>query len=372
MSTRAYIVLALIVIVIGLGIVFAEVQRAAKTAELLEDLDHDSPDVAVDTMADLVERGSSIEGELAGLLSGSTRRKERMRAAVLLGRVGTPENAGPPLADSVTDDDEWPPVRRAAVIAIGQIGYLDGAPALLEIVKDEDQEMDTRSEAVKALGLLRMRGLGDAEATLAVRPLVDILNARPAVLAVDEEEEEEVADEEEEEAEEVDEDAVVEDPPIAVEAAPADKEIEIRRQCVLTLGLIGDASSDGLTALFASADDTVEPAALVRQYACVAIEDLPAVPEDARLKREMAATLLGALDDADADTRMFACRACANHSTISKDDVDPEINEKLAVMAAELIEEGELYYWGRIAAQTACNSRGVSISELNTSHETAG
>ena len=61
MSTRAYIVLGLIVAVIALGIVLAEVQRATKTAELLDDLDHDSPDVAVDTMADLVERGGRIE-----------------------------------------------------------------------------------------------------------------------------------------------------------------------------------------------------------------------------------------------------------------------------------------------------------------------
>ncbi len=364
MSTRAYVVLALIAVVIGAGIVWAKVDQAEKRAEQLDDLDHDSSDVAIDTMAELAKHGSAVEGELIERLS-SERKKERMRAAVLLGENGSPEKAGPALVEQL--GDEWPPVRRASVVAIGNVAYLDGANALVGIITDTDQEMDTRSLAVQALCLLRMHGLADEDAELAVGPLASILEGRPDVPPKEPEVEEEEADEDEgdDEAEEVEE----EDPPPAAEAAPADKEIELRRECVLALGAIG--SDAALNAVFASADDEIEPAALVRQYACMAIEDLSRVPEDGGVKQAMANTLLGALEDEDSDTRMWACRALTRHPRISENDVDPEINEKLVVMAAELIEEGEAGYWGRLAAKTACDSRGLAVKETNSTHEGA-
>jgi len=366
MSTRAYVVLALILLVIGAGIVWAEINRGEKRAEQLGDLDHDSSDVAVDTMAELAKYGSAVEDDLIEKLS-SERKKERMRAAVLLGENGSPEKAGPALVGQLRD--EWPPVRRASVVAIGNVAYLDGADALIDIISDADQEMDTRSLAVQALCLLRMHGLADEKAELAVEPLVSILEARPDVPPKEEEVEEE---------EEVDEDAVevvIEDPPPAAEAAPADKETELRRECVLALGAIG--TDVALNAVFASADDEIEPAALVRQCACMAIEDLQAIPdqgnaEDAALAQTMAETLLGALDDEDADTRMWACRALTRHPRISEKDVDPRINERLVVMAAELVEEGEAGYWGRLAAKTACSSRGLEVKEPNSTHEGTG
>jgi HEAT repeat protein len=363
MSARAYSVIGLIAVVVIAGAVLAHIERQKKTAELLAQLDTGEADEAVDTMAALKTRGG-IEDELIQR-TRSDRRKERMRAASLLGEVGTAAKAGPALEALL--NDEWPPVRRAAVVAVRQVGHMDAVSPLMSIVRDPEQEMDTRCLAVESIAVLRMKGLSDDDAAMAALPLVEILERRPEVPP--EEDEEEADEEEVEEEEEVPEDQK----PPEEEAAPADEEIELRKECVLALALIG--TPEALEAVCASADDQIEPAALVRRYACVALEDLRAIPDAPGVAPSMAEALDGALDDADAEVRLYAVRALTRHARFVGDDVplgiDEQINEKLARMSAELTAEGETSYWVRRAAMLACDSRHISPEEATPAHESS-
>ncbi|MBM3501573.1 MAG: HEAT repeat domain-containing protein, partial [Armatimonadetes bacterium] len=175
MRARTYVIVGVIVVLIVGGFIVAELQRAKKTQELLGDLGTDAPDIAKDTMEELKKRGPKIEDELIRR-TGSPRRKERMRAALLLGEVGTPQ-AGPALVGLL--HDEWLPVRRAAVWALGKVGYGPAASDLLGVVADEDAEMDTRVVAVQSLSLLCLSGLDVTDRKLCVPTMTAILERRP-------------------------------------------------------------------------------------------------------------------------------------------------------------------------------------------------
>ncbi|MBM3499774.1 MAG: hypothetical protein FJX74_14025 [Armatimonadetes bacterium] len=195
-----------------------------------------------------------------------------------------------------------------------------------------------------------------------------------------------VKEEEEEEAvkeEEPAEDAVPEEP------VPADDEIELRGQAVLLLGLTG--VDEALPAILEATKEEVEPAALVRQRACMALEDLsetPGPPEEGaeapaggetaaapapNHAKDMAMCLQRALDDGDATVRMFAARALAKHASFGDDLklLDDALNAKLVEMAQELGELGESGYWVREAARTACSARHVAYAETEPGPEGA-
>jgi HEAT repeat protein len=381
MRSRTYIIIGIILVLIAGGVIAAEIQRARKTRELLGDLGTDASDVAKDTMEELRKRGGGIEGDLVQR-TRSPQRKERMRAALLLGDVGSAKS-GPALVALL--QDEWLPVRRAAVWALGRVGHAPAVSDLLAVVKDEEAEMDTRCLAVQSLSLLCMKGLDSADRKLCVPTMAQILERRPpmtekALEAIEkrladqakakadlkerqrtgkpkEEAKAEPAETEEAKAEK---DAVPEEP------VPADKEIELRGQAVLLLGLTG--VDEALKPLLESTKETVEPAALVRQYACVAIADMPEAPREAGAARDTAMCLQRALDDGDTTVRMFVARALARHPSFGDEQklLDDALNAKLAEMAGELTDLGESGYWVREAARTACNARHVPYKETET------
>ena len=367
MTKRTYAVIALVVLVIVAGIAAAQWQRARKTAELLDDLDTESADVAVDTIHELKKRGHAVEGDLIARLN-SARKKERLRAALLLGEVGRADRSGPALARLL--DDEWDPVRHAAAQALGRLGYAPAMSQLLVVVHDEDQDMDTRCIAVQGIGALAQSGsLDEVDRKICVPPLAKILKRRPEVPPPEEEEE---AEEEPAEAEEEDEEATEaeeEEEALPEEPAPADTEAELRIQCVLTLGLLH--APQAVEALLESTDDTIEPSAVVRSYACMAITDLPDLPEDDIEAALMGDKLLDALEDSAADVRMHAAMALATHTDFRSEAIDNRINDALKAMAQELTEEGEPFYWAREAARVACNKRHVALQETETSDESS-
>jgi len=380
MRSRTYIIIGIILVLIAGGVIAAEIQRARKTRELLGDLGTDASDVAKDALEELRKRGGRIEDDLIQR-TRSPRRKERMRAALLLGDVGS-EKAGPALVALL--DDEWLPVRRSAVWALGKVGYRAAVSDLLGVVNDEEAEMDTRCLAVQSLSLLCMKGLEPADRGLCVPAMVKILERRPAMTekaletiekrladqakAKAELEErqrtgkpkEEKKEEEPEETKAEEKDAIPEEP------VPADKEIELRGQAVLLLGLTN--VPEALAPLLEATKETVEPAALVRQYACMALADMPELPSDAEPARETAMSLQRALDDGDATVRMFAARALARHPSFGDEQklLDEALNAKLAGMAEELTDLGEPGYWVREAARTACNARHVPYKQTET------
>jgi len=392
------------VLIVG-GVIAAEIQRGKKTQELLADLGTDAPDIAKDTLEELKKRGPKIQDELIQR-TGSPRRKERMRAALLLGEVGT-EKCGPALVALL--NDEWLPVRRAAVWALGQVGYGEATSDLLGVVKDEEAEMDTRVVAVQSLSLLCMSGLGESDRKLCVPAMAQILARRPemtdkeletikkrlddqkkAKLELEERKRTGKAKEEKEEEAPVEEETPEEDA-IPEEPVPADTEIELRGQAVLLLGLTG--VEEALPPLLEATSEVIEPAALVRQRACMAIADLAetpqppaeaaeteeADPEASRAApgvdhaREMALRLKRALDDGDPTVRMFAARALAKHVSFGDDlkALDETLNAKLAEMAQELTDLGESGYWVREAARSACSARHVAYAETEPAKDEA-
>ena len=369
MRSRTYVIIGIALALVLGAVIATQVQRARKTAELLDDLDTDASDVATDTMQELRKRGHRVEDQLIER-TRSSRRKERMRAALLLGEVGT-QKSGPALVGLL--EDEWPPVRRAAVWALGKIAYQPAVSNLLAIVGDEKAEMDTRCLAVQSLSLLCMSGLDEADRRLCVPPMVTIMERRPKLTeeqlttlretkAKAKAEREaakrgEVLEEEAAEAKPAETKAAEEE--IPAEPVPADTEIELRGEAVLLLG--STEAAEALKPLLHSADEEVEPAPLVRQHACMALGDLPEVPTDDVNAGLMGHALLNALEDTDATVRMFAARALARHPSFGKVNagVDTSANERLAEMAEELTSLGEPAYWVREAARTACDARHV-------------
>jgi HEAT repeat protein len=383
MRPRTYIIIGLILVLIVGGVVLAEHQRAKKTQELLAELGTDAPDIAKDTLDELRKRGARIEDELIQR-THSPRKKERMRAAVLLGDVGTAKS-GPALVALL--NDEWLPVRRAAVWALGEVGYAGAANDLLVVVRDEEAEMDTRCLAVQSLSLLCMAGMDEADRGLCAQEMTQILKRRPKITeealetikkrladakkakaelkerqltgkpkGKEEEKAEEPAAAETKEGEE----AIPEEP------VPADTEVELRGQAVLLLGLTG--AKEALVPLLDSANEEIETSAVVRQYACMALADLPEVPSKEADARLMGLRLLRALDDGDASVRMFTARTLARHPSLGQGlkAVDEQLNRKLAEMAEELNDLGEPGYWVRAAARTACDARHVRYAQTET------
>jgi HEAT repeat protein len=361
MSSRVYVIAGVILVVV-LGAVFAaHYQRARKTAELLEDLDTDKTDVAMDTMQELVKRGGAVEDALIEKLD-SSRRRERMRAAVLLGEVGT-RKCGPALVGRLRD--EWLPVRRAAVCALGQVRYGEAYWELLKVANDDEAEMDTRCLAVQSLALLCMGDLSPKGREACATAMLPILARRPAVKPEKTEDEQKAEDE----AKKAEEKALKAQgyEPIPAEADPADKEVELRKEAVLLLALTGVRGT--VPAVVDSLAAAKEPSAVVRQHAAMALGDLPDVPSDQQEASQMGRGLLLALEDKDATVRMFAARALARHPSFGLEGLDDGTDAKLVEMAAELTEDGESGYWVREAARSACDARGVTYEQPKATGE---
>jgi HEAT repeat protein len=390
MRARTYVIIGIVAVLILGGVIAAQMQRAKKTQELLADLGTDAPDIAKDTMEELKKRGSRIQDELIQR-TGSPRRKERMRAALLLGEVGTAKS-GPALVRLL--DDEWLPVRRAAVWALGKVGYEDAVRELVRVARDEDAEMDTRVMALQSLSLLCVSGMSEknrrdwcvpvATEALARRPEVteealELIAKRlkdEAKAKADLKERQRTGKPKEKVEEEPAEEEVPAEDAIPEEPVPADTEIELRGQAVLLLGLT--EVQEALPAILEATAEEVEPAVLVRQRACIALADLsetPKPPAEAEGEgaaapqtnhaMEMGRRLQRALDDGDPTVRMFAARALAKHTSFGDDlkALDEGLNAKLAEMAQELVDLGESGYWVREAARTACSARHVAYAE---------
>jgi hypothetical protein len=245
--------------------------------------------------------------------------------------------------------------------------------------------MDTRCLAVQSLSLLCRAGMEEADRGLCVPAMTQILERRPQItekaleaiktrLADAKKAKAELKErqltgkpkEEEKEAEEPAKETKEGEETIPEEPVPADTEVELRGQAVLLLGLTG--AKEALVPLLDSADEEIETSAVVRQYACMALEDLPEVPSEEIDARSMAMRLFRALDDGDATVRMFAARALARHASFGGGlkALDEQLNAKLAEMAEELTDLGEAGYWVRAAARTACDARHVRYAQTET------
>ncbi len=376
MSKRTTIIIVLAAVVVLAGVVLAQVQRARKTVELLDQLSTTDAATAVDTMHELQKRGHGVEHALIVKLN-SPERQERMRAALLLGEIGRPSRSGPPLLPLLADD--WAPVRRAAAGSLGLLHVEGAVHPLLRMAQDPKEEMDTRSIAVRSVSLIAMKGnLDQTDRELCAAALPALLKGRPA-LTKDQVEavQKGRADlakrlanaalvaqgrrvpPEPKEAEKKKEAPKLPPGALPEEAPPPDDEIELRTDVVLALGLL--QTDTAIQPLIDSCDEMTEPAPGVRKAACMAIEDLSDLPRDSVMKVRLGQALLHTLGDSSPDVRMSACRALAKHPDFETPGLDASINEMLQYMSAERTDYGEPGYWVRAAARTACDSRHVVV-----------
>lgn len=120
-------------------------------------------------------RSRTATAPLVNALIGDKQNSVRGAAAVSLGLIRD-DAAVVPLSQVVAGNSPAPPkgkkrkgpenefVRRAAVIALGQIGSRAGVPALIAVLTDERASDDVRREAARSLGLI-----GDPVATASLR-----------------------------------------------------------------------------------------------------------------------------------------------------------------------------------------------------------
>jgi HEAT repeat protein len=141
----------------ALGEMPAEDIRAA-VADLVACCGMDDAEVrkaALPVLAGAVERQHArFAGELQPLLK-DTDRQVRQLAAIVLGRLGTPEGdvAMPILADTLQTGDRQ--IRHQAVLALGKLGDPAGLPHIVKSLSDADTDM--RRFAALALGNMGSR-----------------------------------------------------------------------------------------------------------------------------------------------------------------------------------------------------------------------
>ncbi len=376
MSKRTIVIIVLAAVLVLAGVLLAQFQRERKTRELLANLHSDDTGVAVDTVRELKKRGPSLEGRLI-LRLNSYERRVRARSALLLGEVGRPSRSGPALLPLLRD--EFDPVRRAAANSLGLLGYQDAVLPLLEVVRDDKQDMDTRSIALRALSVVALKTNPDRpNRELCIQALAKILGHRPAIKNKDLQKVKQARQDAVQRRANAartaagsrvpQEKKAAEKPKplpapgaLPEEPAPVDNEIELRADAALALSLLYTDSA--VQPLIRSVNEVLEPSSTVRKSACLAIEDLRDLPRDDGLRALLGQALLRALDDSSPDVRMSAARALARHPVFGIEGLDSSTNDMLRYMAQDLTEYGEPGYWVRAAARTACEARHIALPQ---------
>ncbi len=382
MQKRTSLIIACALVAVAAVIVFAAVQRAQKTHELLQDLYSGEPSKVVDAEGDLRKRGHGLEQALIAHAHAPAV-DVRLAAAELLGdpRIGRPDTSGPALLQLLRDGDVG--VRRKAAAALGRLGVAtaESMQALLDRVTDEEEDLKVRIVATRALGALHrsehVRG-PEGGFSEVVSALVKILEERPPVPPKEEEEapaKEETEAQAEEAQEKAETPAEAEEEP--VEPEPADTTALLRGEIALTLGRI--STHEAANAVIRSIDDEVEISADVREDACIALGDLnqtQTLLADAPMAQAAAEALLGALDDDAPNVRLHAAAALGRITSFSVPrnvdaataqklrDLDRDINEKIKTLAlARTEDKGDPEYWVRKACQETAKLRGVRVKQ---------
>jgi HEAT repeat protein len=377
MSKRTTIVIVLAAVLVLAGVVVAQVQRARKTAELLDELNTVDTSIALDTARELKKRGHSVESRLVDKLD-SDEAIERVRVAKLLGEVGRAKVSGPALLPLLQDESDM--VRRAAAKSLGLLAYAPAFSSLLELQGDKEQAMDTRVMAVRAISNIALLAkLDSGDRGLCTQAMAQILERRPKIKpediakivkarqdlvlrrenAVRAAAGRRIVKPKEEKAKPAPPKPTPPPEAIEEEPTPADNEIELRAEAVLAVGLM--AADSAIEPLVHATDEKTEPSPVVRKYACLAIEDLSELPRPDQLRADVGQALLRALDDSSTDVRTSAARALAKHKEIGAAGIDTAINGVLRWMAQDLDEYGEPEYWVRAAARTACQARLIEV-----------
>lgn len=318
MNTRSITAIAVLIVVLGGVYAVTTYQGAAKIREHVQALDGDDTAAATRAIEALSGQGERAVPMVEPLLTNSNP-LVRSNAVMLIGMCGNAED-GSQLAPLLqADDDDY--VRRDIVLALGNLGAKQTAPALITVLGNENENMLVREGAATALGAL--------EATDAVDPLLAALATRPPASAP------QPSDEETDEAP-----AQVED---------TDTTQALRLAAAIALGRLQVA--EAVEGLCQATNEEVETAPSVRVAAAYALGDLTLGHEDEKGLSATIEGLLMACNDSIGDVRIAAVQSLGKMRGL------PESMQTKIDQALTNAEE-DTHYWVREAAKDARRNLG--------------
>ncbi len=290
-------------------------QRARETQRLMEDLQSPDHATAAQAMTSLRERVSAIDDRLIGMA-----RQEgadvRWRAVELLAQADD-DASRDVLMDALQAAD--PVVRAAAARALAERGVRGSADRIALLATAEEESMQVRLAAVRALQRLRT--------STHLAEMSQLATDRPPPPPEDEPEEDEPA----EDLEEVEE--------------WSDDTVDLRIEAVRAIAVLG--ARDGQSALDAAsilveASSPAEHDSNVRKAACYALTDLAQLEMSDAVRAEVVQALLAAATD-----EIGSVRVAAVHGLTL---VRPTAELRAEVRQTMEDALNDEHYWVRVAA----------------------
>ncbi|MGI5816603.1 MAG: HEAT repeat domain-containing protein [Armatimonadota bacterium] len=360
MNRRTLTLLVVAVAVIGGVYAITLWQRSRETHRLMEELQSPDHAAAAQAMMSLRERAPSVREQLIQI-AGQEAGHVRWRAVTLLGEVEG-QASRDVLLNALQARD--PIVRAAAITALAQRDVRAAGDRIAMFATDQEEPMQVRLAAVRAIQRLRTGAHFAEMARLATDrpPPPPEPEEEPAEDAV-EEPAEAISEEPVEAAEaaaEAPAEEAAEEVAVAAAEAPAeeaeewsDDTIELRIEAVRAVAILGAAArqhvgdaaespAETAAEVLAEACGPEEHNATVRQAACYAMTDLASLDDSAEVRARAVQVLLRAVADEVGSVRVAAIHGL---STVR---VPAELRDQVQRAMNEALNDD--HYWVRVAA----------------------
>lgn len=334
-NRRTWTLLIVTVAVIGGVYAITLWQRARETERLMSELQSPDHAVAAQAMTSLRERIASVNDELIGI-GRQERTDARWRAIELLAH-DTTDTSREVLTDALQAPD--PVVRAAAARALGERGVRGAADRIAMLAAADQEPMQVRLAAVRALQKLRTpTHLAEMSRIATDRPPPppeEPEEGTEEATAEAAETEEAAADEEAAEVEEWSDDTEQ----LRVEAVRA---IAVLGAQSGSAGGLGDDPAAAASVVLTEAASPVEHSDTVRKAACYALTDLAQLELSEDIRTVVVRSLLEASDDEIGDVRIAAIHGL---KTVSP---PVELRDEVARVMEDARDDE--HYWVRVAA----------------------
>ncbi|MFO8081235.1 MAG: HEAT repeat domain-containing protein [Armatimonadota bacterium] len=337
MNRRTWTLLIVTVAVIGGVYAITLWQRARETQRLMSELQSPDHAVAAQAMTSLRERVASVNDELIAI-ARQEGTDARWRALELLAH-DTTASSREVLTDALQAPD--PVVRAAAASALGERGIRGAADRIAMLAGAEQEQMEVRLAAVRALQKLRTpTHLAEMSRIATDRP--------PPPPEEPEEQAEEATDAEE--AAEAQEAGETEEGPEAEEWSDDTEQLRIeavRAVAVLgaqsgPAGALGDDPATAAGIVLTEATSPVEHSDRVRKAACYALTDLAQLELSEDVRTVVVRSLLEASDDEIGDVRIAAIHG------LKTVQAPMDLRDEVARAMEDALDDE--HYWVRVAA----------------------
>ena len=346
-NRRTWTLLIVAVAVIGGVYAITVWQRARETERLMGELRSPDHAVAAQAMISLRERVSSVEEQLIEIAQAEGA-PARWRAVELLAQARDAESRDV-LQNALQASD--PVVRAAAARSLGERGVRGAADRIALLASAEEEPMQVRLAAVRALQALRTpTHLAELSRLATDRPAPPPEPEEEPAEATDVAPAEESADAAEaaEEPAEAAEEAAEEEPAEEWSDETVDLRIEAVRAVAVLGGRAREAGAAGEDPAIEAADVLTEASspeehdAQVRQAACYAFTDLAQMQMTDQMRARAVEALLAAADDEIGDVRIAAIHGLKV--------VEAPMEMRDAVQQALEDALNDDHYWVRVAA----------------------